>query len=308
MKNHETDAAWAYHNGTKHSYESIRRNPHYLDWENQPLAFKIYPQAGAAFHSIRIYRLLACRRSTAISALDAEPDQQRRCPQVRLWRRFFSSPPASPGAAVIRAERCLFRAAACTGALFHIDLYIVCGDLEGLEAGIYQFSPQDFSLRRLRAGDYRSVLVGASGEEAAIANAPCVIVSGSTFWRNAWKYQSRAYRHCYWDNGTDLANLLAAAAARKIPAEINLGFVDPAVNQLLGLDHRREAALSLDGAGPFIVREDQSYLRRSRRWCWKLRLCRRPKSITRRCARCTRRQSLEQRRGSQGMARGKGAR
>ena len=53
----------------------------------------------------------------------------------------------------------LFRAAACTGALYHIDLYVVCGDLEGLEAGVYQFSPQDFSLRRLRAGDYRSVLV-----------------------------------------------------------------------------------------------------------------------------------------------------
>ena len=32
MKNHDTDAAWTYHNGTKHSYESIRRNPHYLDW------------------------------------------------------------------------------------------------------------------------------------------------------------------------------------------------------------------------------------------------------------------------------------
>ena len=41
----------------------------------------------------------------------------------------------------------LFRAAACTGALYHIDLYLVCGDLEDLDAGVYQFSPQDFSLR-----------------------------------------------------------------------------------------------------------------------------------------------------------------
>ena len=128
----------------------------------------------------------------------------------------------------------LFRAAACTGALYHIDLYFVCGDLEGLEAGVYQFSPQDFALRRLRAGDYRSVLVNASGEEPAIANAPCMIVSASTFWRNAWKYQARAYRHCYWDNGTILANLLAAAAARKTPAKVAVGFVDAAVSELLG--------------------------------------------------------------------------
>jgi hypothetical protein len=42
MKNDEIDAAWAYHNGTKHSYESVRRGAHYLDWENQPLPFKLY--------------------------------------------------------------------------------------------------------------------------------------------------------------------------------------------------------------------------------------------------------------------------
>ncbi|MGH7871659.1 MAG: SagB/ThcOx family dehydrogenase, partial [Candidatus Binatia bacterium] len=143
----------------------------------------------------------------------------------------------------------LFRAAACTGALYHIDLYVVCGDLEELKAGVYQFSPQDFSLRRLRAGDYRSILHDASGGEPSIVNAPCVIVSASTFWRNAWKYQSRAYRHCYWDNGTILANLFAAAAARKISAKLVLGFVDAAVDQLLGLDHQREAALSLVALG-----------------------------------------------------------
>ncbi|HKY07783.1 MAG TPA: SagB/ThcOx family dehydrogenase, partial [Candidatus Binatia bacterium] len=143
----------------------------------------------------------------------------------------------------------LFRAAACTGALYHIDLYLVCGALEGLEPGVYQFSPQDFSLRRLRAGDYRSVLVRAAGEEPAAAKAPCLIVSASTFWRNAWKYQSRAYRHCYWDNGTILANLLAAAAARELPARVVLGFIDAAANELLGLDPKREAALSIVALG-----------------------------------------------------------
>ncbi len=91
--------------------------------------------------------------------------------------------------------------------------------------------------------------MNASGEESSIANAPCVIVSASTFWRNAWKYQARAYRHCYWDNGTILANLLSASAARKIPAKVVLGFVDATVNRLLGLDSRREAPLSLVALG-----------------------------------------------------------
>ena len=42
MKNRDLQATWAYHDGTKHSYQSIRTNRHYLDWENQPIPFKIY--------------------------------------------------------------------------------------------------------------------------------------------------------------------------------------------------------------------------------------------------------------------------
>jgi hypothetical protein len=32
-------------------------------------------------------------------------------------------------------------------------------------------------------------------------------------WRNAWKYQARTYRHCFWDAGTLLANLNVSTQA-----------------------------------------------------------------------------------------------
>jgi SagB-type dehydrogenase family enzyme len=245
MKNREIEAAWNYHNGTKHSYQSIRANQHYLDWENQPVPFKIYPK----LEPIALPEHLSSSDVPALRAISspgAEPDHQTAPARQTLAEILFLAGGITRRRSFPGGEM-LFRAAACTGALYHIDLYLVCGELEDLEAGVYQFSPQDFSLRRLRAGDYRSFLVAASGEEPAIMNASCVIVSASTFWRNAWKYQSRAYRHCYWDNGTILANLLAAAAARKIPAKVVLGFVDGTVNQLLSLDAQREAPLSLIG-------------------------------------------------------------
>ena len=253
MKNRETEAAWAYHNGTKHSYQSIRANSHYLDWENQPTLFKLYPK----LEPIPLHEHLSSSETAALLAISAsgvEPDQQAGPTSQTLAEILFLSAGITRRRSYPGGEM-LFRAAACTGALYHIDLYAVCGDLEDLEAGVYQFSPQDFSLRRLRAGDYRSVLVNASGEEPAIVNASCIIVSASTFWRNAWKYQSRAYRHCYWDNGTILANLLAAAAARKIPAKVVLGFVDASVNQLLALDGQREAPLSLVALGHSSARK-----------------------------------------------------
>jgi SagB-type dehydrogenase family enzyme len=247
MKNSEIQATWAYHDGTKHSYQSIRTNPHYLDWEIQPIPLKIY-------RNLELIPLRQHLSSPGMTGLEAISSKNI---NVNDFISVTSQTVAEIlylSAGVTKRRRfsggeMLFRAAACTGALYHIDLYLVCGDLEDFEAGVYQFSPQDFSLRRLRAGDYRSLLVDASGEEPSIAYASCVIVSASTFWRNAWKYQARAYRHCYWDNGTILANLLAAAAARKIPASLVLGFVDATVSQLLSLDRRREAPLSLIALG-----------------------------------------------------------
>ena len=247
MKNQQIEAAWNYHNGTKHSPESIRANTHFLDWDNQPLPFKHYSE----IEPTPLPQNLSSSVMPALSAIAsfaAAPGTGANLSRQHLAEILFLAAGVTKRRKYPGGEM-LFRAAACTGALYHIDLYVVCGDLSDLEAGVYQFSPHDFSLRRLRTGDDRSILVQASGREAAIVNASCILVSASTYWRNAWKYQSRAYRHCYWDNGTMLANLLAAAAARKIPAKVVLGFVDAAVNELLGLNPQREAALSLVGLG-----------------------------------------------------------
>ena len=71
----------------------------------------------------------------------------------------------------------------------------------------------------------------------------------STFWRNAWRYQARAYRHVYWDTGTALANLLAVAADARLPARVVLGFADVEINALLDVDGEREAVISLVALG-----------------------------------------------------------
>ena len=120
MKNHQIEAAWAYHNGTKHSYESIRRNAHYLDWENQPLPFKIYPK----LDPIPLHQNLSSSGMpalTAISALSASPEQRFNPTRQTLAELLFFSAGVTrrrsfPGGEV------LFRAAACTGGLYHIDL------------------------------------------------------------------------------------------------------------------------------------------------------------------------------------------
>jgi SagB-type dehydrogenase family enzyme len=243
MKNRDLQATWAYHDGTKHSYESIRTNRHYLDWENQPIPFKIYSE----LEPISIPQHLSSPGMTALEAISTSesPTKDQCVPSIQTLAEILYLSAGVTKRRSYPGGEILFRAAACTGALYHIDLYLVSGDLPDLRAGVYHFGPHDFALRRLRDGDYRGVLVQASGSAPAVVNAPLILVCASTYWRNAWKYQSRAYRHCYWDTGTILANLLAAAAARHVPARIVLGFVDGTVSRLLSLDATREGALTL---------------------------------------------------------------
>ena len=253
MKNRELEAAWAYHNGTKHSYQSVYTSPHYLDWETQPIPFKIYPKLGP----LPLPQHLSSSGLAALAAISAGGGQAdvASIPNLEALAEIFYLSAGITKRRKYPGGEILFRAAACTGALYHIDLYLVCGDLQGLAAGVYHFGPHDFALRRLRAGDYRAVLGHASGGEPATVIAPAILVCASTYWRNGWKYQSRAYRHCYWDNGTILANLLAVAAARNVTARVVVGFVDAEVSRLLGLDMEREGALALVplGYGPALL-------------------------------------------------------
>jgi SagB-type dehydrogenase family enzyme len=142
-----------------------------------------------------------------------------------------------------------FRAAGCTGARYHLELYLVTGQLRDLDAGVYHYSAQDHSLRLLRAGDFRAEAVAATGNEPAAAAAPVIAICTSTFWRNAWRYQERAYRHVYWDTGTLFTSFLAVAADAGLPVRVVLGFADGAVNALIDVDGDREAAVAMIAIG-----------------------------------------------------------
>jgi SagB-type dehydrogenase family enzyme len=240
------EAAQAYHDATKHSFASVRANAHSLDFANQPLPFKIYA-------TLDPIRLAAEVRQTGVAALSAiaetVPPQTNAAPDLEAVAQLLYLSAGITRHRKYPGGEIYFRAAACTGALYEIELYLVCGDLANLQAGIYHFAAAEFGLRKLRAGDYRGILAEATASEPAIAHAPLIIVCTGTYWRNAWKYQNRTYRHFGWDNGTLLANLLAVGTALGLPAKVVCGFVDSTVNRLLDVDAQREVAFSLVAIG-----------------------------------------------------------
>lgn len=208
-----------YHDATKHSRHSVAMGGHRLDWSIKPRPFKLYRDLESIEPPADLARL--CRLSNG----------------VLRWRRSG------------QGEVYGFRAAPCTGALYHIELYVATASRPDLPAGLYHYGAHDDALRPLRTSDVRAALFAATGDFELVRSAPLVFVLTSTFWRNSWKYQARAYRHAFWDGGAVAANLLALLVADRTPASLVMGFADDDVNRLLGIDGMREAALTVVAVG-----------------------------------------------------------
>ena len=241
--------ALRYHTRTKHSVQSVRENLYRMDSNNRPLPYKIY----SSLAPLALPQNFVSSTMSALDAIASSPvpsSNEERIPDRELLARLcFFANGVTKRVLLASGQEYAMRAAACTGALFHIELYVVCGDIPGLASGVYHFEAHDTSFRQLRAGDFRQVLVEATGNEPSIAEALAIVICTSTFWRNAYKYQARAYRHTFWDTGTILANFLAESASVHMPAKIVLGFVDKQVNQLLDVTAQQEAAVTLIALG-----------------------------------------------------------
>lgn len=244
--NGDTQATWAYHDATKHTFASVRSGHHVMDMTNQPRPWKLYA------NDLRAIELNRSIISSGVSALDAirgRVSPSRHPLTVEDLGAILLLSAGVTKTLAIQGGQMRFRAAACTGALYHIELYLVTAAMEGLEAGVYHYGVHDNSLRLLREGDFRQSLANATANNMAASRAEAFIVYTTTYWRNSWKYASRAYRHAFWDAGTIIANTLATAGVRSLEPIVLSGFVDEKVNRLIGVEPAHESAVAMIALG-----------------------------------------------------------
>jgi SagB-type dehydrogenase family enzyme len=239
-----------YHERSKHSPQQLREQDFSLDFDNKPRPYKVYEALPHVTPPTSDPGLPDVPALDAIATQTATPDgeQARNLDDAALHSLCHYAAGVTK-TLVKHGEEMRFRAASCTGKLYHVDLYAVTGDLDGLDAGVYHFDPDTGGFDVLRSGDYRGVLAAASGGHDGVADAPVTFVLTSEWWRNAWKYRERTYRHAFWDSGTILGNLLAGAHASGYRAGPVLGFADDPVVDLLGIDPAEEAPLELVPVG-----------------------------------------------------------
>src|SRR5829696_742941 len=262
--NKEIGYALEYHEATKHSEASLITSRHYLDFDNKPIPFKVYLE----LPSIDLPINFPTPEANAISCISGTirqtpPDYTTQLTATLSKNNVTNTSKVDLGnlaeilffsAGITREMKYPYgnyymRAASATGALYPIELYVVCGDVSpNLVAGVYHFSPADFTLTQIRKGSYKRYLADIANNQD-IARAPITIIFTSFAWRNAWKYQARSYRHWFWDSGVIAANLLATTGAMGLRARIIMGFLDDSVNQLLCLEDQKEAAIAMAAIG-----------------------------------------------------------
>ncbi|WP_230688791.1 nitroreductase family protein [Micromonospora sp. WMMD558] len=149
------------------------------------------------------------------------------------------------GAGVVRtAERngrpVLFRASGSAGARFPLEVYASTRGVAGVLDGVHWYDGRRHALVQVAP--------------AATGTATTLVVTGVP-WRTGWRYAERGWRHLYWDAGTLLSQLSAAAASAGLGPRLRSLFPDAQVRELVGADGVHEyplALLSLGEADPAV--------------------------------------------------------
>ena len=128
----------------------------------------------------------------------------------------------------------LFRAAGSAGGRFPMELYVAVPEGLDVPAGVHWYDP----------GDHALVRVGPPPD----GDAPAIIVTGIP-WRTGWRYRERGYRHIFWDSGTMLAQLLAAADSAGLDPSLYSRFPDSEIAALVGADGVHEFPVAIVGLG-----------------------------------------------------------
>jgi hypothetical protein len=134
----------------------------------------------------------------------------------------------------------LFRAAGSAGGRFPLEVYVAVPEGTDLPDGVHWYHPQEHALLR----------VGPPPR----GGGPTIVVTGVP-WRTGWRYRERGYRHVYWDAGTMLSQLLAAADSAGLDPRLFSRFPDAAAATLVGADRVHEwpvAIVALGGDAPAL--------------------------------------------------------
>jgi SagB-type dehydrogenase family enzyme len=231
MNDPRVSTVLAYHKRSKHALDHYAAGPGTLDWNAQPNAFRdwIGTQQIALPREVVVADItwdeLSNERPPVPLNISNIGSLLRLCVGLTAWKEYAGS-------------RWSLRANPSSGNLHPTETWIITGNVDGLEDGLYHYQNFYHALERRAWGSTtqsKGLWLGLS----------------SIHWREAWKYGERAFRYCQLDLGHALAAVSYAAALHGWKTRlVNLNSTE--VAHCLGLD-RAEDFTGVEQEEPEVI-------------------------------------------------------
>jgi SagB-type dehydrogenase family enzyme len=213
-----------------------------VDWEDAPLAYKLYRGLPVVPFSPEVPLTLEGREEPVkpdlrgighflwyvygltqfCQSVDALNSMEQAVGLMQSFRRFVPS----------------------GGALYPNELYVYL-KMEDLPAGVYHYDVAHHRLVLLREGDFDSYLTRALGKRCDVSACFGTVFVSTMFWKNFFKYNNFAYRLQGLDAGVLIGQLLEVAKRFGFASGVYFQFLDRAVNHLLGLSEQEESVYAV---------------------------------------------------------------
>lgn len=186
-----------YHEATKHTVERLAGERRRLDWSNMPAPFRYYEGAPVLDLPADVPEPDAGEAESAAGFLS----------QLLFYSASISATKLAPS-----GMRYALRVNPSSGNLHPTEFHFATRGFGDWPDGLYHYRVSSHEAEQRAAGDWVERILGTAlapwSREARL-----VFVLTSIFWREAWKYRSRAYRYCCHDVGHAWESLVQSARA-----------------------------------------------------------------------------------------------
>jgi SagB-type dehydrogenase family enzyme len=191
-----------FHQKTKHSFMSIRKNAFFLDWRTQPKNFKLYPHFQ---HRFLIDDFEELEDLNLVGGITLE----REYPDGKYYLRTVPS----------------------AGGLFPFELYIQIRGIKGLINGIYHYEPHTRMLCLIHEinNDGVEYYCKNKNEQKGFQ-----FLISAVYFRSSWKYRDRSIRYILLDAGHQLGAIYAALCVMDRNFTIDFDFDKLGLNEKFG--------------------------------------------------------------------------
>ncbi|SHT29480.1 SagB-type dehydrogenase domain [Mycobacteroides abscessus subsp. abscessus] len=209
-----------------------------VDWEDGPLAYKLY----------RGLPVVPLSLNVPLTLEGSKPPKKPDLHEIShfLWfvyglTQFSHSVfPSSSGENNTDIMQSFRRFAPSGGGLYPNELYVYL-KIDDLPTGVYHYDVAHHRLILLREGNFDSYIARALGHRCDVSSCFGTVFVSTMFWKNFFKYNNFAYRLQGLDAGVLMGQLLEVSKRFSWESGVYFQYLDRAVNHLLGLSEKEES-------------------------------------------------------------------